>query len=53
MNKPNSHKVEALKVWYAIFVTIMDLPDNDADDMKKLRMLRERLRKEAPELEMN
>jgi hypothetical protein len=49
----DARKVEVLKVWYAIFVAIMDKPDTDEKDMALLRKLRDRLRREAPELESN
>jgi len=44
-------RVELLRIWYAIFVTIIDLPGEPAADIEKLRKLRERIRKDAPELE--
>ena len=44
-------RVELLRTWYAIFVTIMDIPGEPAADIKKLRKLRERIRQDAPELE--
>lgn len=47
----NEKAIEALKVWYAIFTTIIDLPDTPQGDIEKLRKLRDRIRKEAPELD--
>jgi hypothetical protein len=43
-------KVECLKVWYAIFTTIIDRPESPQEDIKKLRQLRDRIRKEAPDI---
>lgn len=50
-------KLEVLKVWYALFTTIMDeVPNDPVPDswrIEKLRKLRERLKQEAPGLENN
>lgn len=42
--------LEALKVWYAIFTTILDMPESPEADMDKLKKLRARINIEAPEL---
>lgn len=45
-------KVEALKVWYAIFAALLDGPEpseTDAFLVTKMRQLRERIRKEFPD----
>ena len=44
-------RVEMLRIWYAIFIAILDMPDTDAINMEQLRKLRQRIREEAPELE--
>jgi len=44
-------RVEVLKVWYSIFVAIMDTPRDPEQDLALLVKLRERLKRESPELE--
>ena len=49
----NQKALEALKVWYAIFTTIMDAPENQIPNPEKLRKLytlRSRIKMEAPDL---
>jgi hypothetical protein len=50
-NPVNERKAEVLKVWYALFTTIMDTWEDPAADVERLKKLRERLRQEDPELE--
>lgn len=45
-------KVEILKVWYAIFCTLMDGNESDVELLKKLRKLRNELILTYPELEI-
>jgi hypothetical protein len=47
----NERKVEVLKVWYALFTTIMDTWEDPAADIERLKKLRNRLAQEDPELE--
>lgn len=45
-------KVEVLKVWYSIFCVIIDaISYNEEEKLSKLTQLRERLKRESPELE--
>jgi hypothetical protein len=50
-HNPDPRKVEVLKVWYSVFCTLMDGNESDAELLKKLRCLRERLMQAYPQLE--
>lgn len=48
----NDRNLETLKVWYALFTVLMDDQNTSAAyKLAKLRELRDRLAREAPELE--
>ncbi len=48
----NDRNLEALKVWYAVFTTIMDNQETNVHyKLEKLRQLRKRITEESPELE--
>lgn len=44
----NRRHVEVLKVWYALFTTLMDGGYSDSELIGKLRILDRRLRQEVP-----
>lgn len=52
----NEQRLELMKVWYAAFVTIMDMHDagdmNDHEFLEALSKLRETLREQGPESEL-
>jgi hypothetical protein len=48
----NKRTLEVMKVWYATFTTIMDSYSGD-ELLWRLRKLRDKLKQEAPELEVN
>ncbi|HLZ08819.1 MAG TPA: hypothetical protein VKT80_09550 [Chloroflexota bacterium] len=48
----NEEKLELLRVWYAIFVVIMDHPESPEKDIEKLRKLRAKIRRDAPGLDL-
>lgn len=44
-------KIESLKLWYALFVSVIDSNEPAHIQLHNLRLIRERIAKESPDLD--